>query len=258
MTPFRLLFPVRLFALVLALATAVTSLRAHAHIDVGPDAADAARLGFVGPSAQIALYVPPGEPFSNYAPYFPGGYYANELAFSSEDAAGSRPRVELLSVQGPPGGAVAFWEAGASAPSWSRAAGWTATSEDRPSLITYEDQTGYGHIHGRIFTVTHPGSYTLVFRAVDDAGLRAPSTPRSLALDALAPPALALRVEASTALLSFVCRANLTYDLQVSTDLVTWSGVEPHLAIFGTGGQLELSDPLAGRPRVFYRLVEYY
>jgi hypothetical protein len=60
--------------------------------------------------------------------------------------------------------------------------------------------------------------------------------------------------------LSFTSRANLVYDLQVCTDLASgeWDNVEPHRSMDGDGGTKGMTDPVAGRPRAFYRLVEYY
>jgi hypothetical protein len=236
---------------------AASLLHAHSHIDVQPDPAQPGRLALVGASSETMLYVPPGEPFSSYAPSFPGGYYACELTFSHEDPDGSDPRVQLLSVSGPEGGSLAFWEAGATTPTWSRPTGWTATADDRPELHT-DDMGGYGHIHGRVFTATHPGAYTVMFRVVDNLGGFEPSLPKAVTLTVLATPQLAIRIESGNAALSFASRPNLTYDLQVSTDLKTWKNVESRDFIGGTGGLVELTDPLAGRPRVFYRLVEYF
>ena len=238
-----------------ALLVASTSLRAHSHLDAQPAGG---ALALVGPATETMVYVPPGEPFSNYAARFPGGYYACELTFSSEDPDGSTPRVELLSVSGPAGGSFAFWEVGATSPTWSRPVDWTATSTDRPSLITYEDGSGYGHIHGRLFTATAPGTYTVVFRAIDDSGARTPSDPKTLTITVHATPQLSLRVSSGSATLTFTSRLNLTYDLQVSTDLATWTTVPAHAFVAGTGDTIELSDSLQDRPRVFYRLVEYF
>jgi hypothetical protein len=258
MNPLRLSHIVRFFRGLPFLLGLTAALHAHSHIDVGPDPADSTRLAFTGTSTETAIYVPRGEPFSSYTPFFPGGYYATELTFSAEDPADSLARVELVSVTGPADATLAFWEVHALSPTWSRPAGWTAGVGDRPSLITYEDGSGYGHIHGRAFTVTHPGIYTVVFRAVDDSGLRTPSAIKTITLTALATPQLAIRIENGDAKLSFTSRAGLTYDLQVSTDLQTWTNVEAHRFIDGTGATLDLSDPLADRPRVFYRLVEYF
>lgn len=230
---------------------------AHGHLDAGPDLTDGTRLALVGSSSETALFVPPGEPFSNYLRQFPGGYYASELTFSSEDPDGSRPRIELLSVAGPAGGSFGFWEVGATSPTWSRPSGWSASEGDRPSFVTYEDGTGYGHIHGRAFTATHPGDYTVVFRAVDDAGQRSAGEAKTVVFHVLATPALTLAVNAGAAELRFASRSEFTYDLQVSTDLETWTPVEGAEFVAGTGGEIQLGDAIAGRPRVFYRLVEY-
>ncbi len=239
------------------------SLQAHDHIEVGLDPANPAKLALVGPSAQTALFVPVGEPFSYAMPQFPGGYYACELTFSADGevldfAANSLPRIELLSVAGPTEGLFGFWEAGATSPTWTRPAGWFSTPTDRPSIVVNEDIFGYGHIHGRAFTFNRPGLYTVVFRAVDAAASpRAPSETKTVTFEVLATPQLSIRIESGNALLAFASRAGLTYDLQVSTDLQTWANVPAHRFINGTGAAIELSDPLADRPRVFYRLVEY-
>jgi hypothetical protein len=247
---------IRLPALGLALLSPVLS--AHSHVDV--QANPSGQLVLVGATSETMVYVPPGEPFTLYAPQFPGGYYATELTFSSEDplTPNALPRIQLLSVSGPAGAAFAFWEAGATTPTWTRATGWKASGADYPDLITYEDSSGVGHIHGRLFTATHPGTYTVVFRAVDDLGGFQPSLPKTVTITALATPQLALRIESGNAVLSFASRAGLTYDLQVSTDLQSWANVPAHRLIDGTGATIELSDPLADRPRVFYRLVEYF
>ncbi len=233
-------------------------LLAHVHVDIGPDAAQPSRLAMSGATATSAVYVPPGEPFSGYLSRFPGGYYASELTFSAEDPDGSLARVELLSVSGPEGGSLSFWEVGATSPTWTRATGWTATASDRPAIVVYEDGSGYGHIHGRALAFTRPGAYTAVFRAIDDSSARTPSLPYAVTFEVLATPQLAIRVENGVAKLSFASRADLTYDLQVSTDLASWTAVPAHRFVAGTGALVELDDALADRPRVFYRLVEYY
>ena len=97
----------------LFLLLAVSPTRAHDHVEVGEDPTDSARLGFDGPTFQLALYVPPGEPFSGYVPNFPGNRFANELTFTTDvnalnPAAGADPRIELVSVSGPAGGSFAF------------------------------------------------------------------------------------------------------------------------------------------------------
>ncbi|TAG32926.1 MAG: hypothetical protein EAZ36_01550 [Verrucomicrobia bacterium] len=230
---------------------------AHNHIDVRPDVLVPERLSLVGVDLETMLYVPRGEPFSLYAPSYPGGFYTCELTFTHEDPDGSTPSIQLLSVAGPMGAVFAFWEVGAQAPTWSRPVGWMATATDHPALHT-DDQGGFGHIHGRVFTVTQAGSYSVVFRVVDEAEVFQPSLPKTVVFQALATPQLLIHLDAGNLKLSFLSRQEFTYDLQASHDLVRWENVPAHRWIEGTGTALELSDPLAGRARIFYRLVEYF
>jgi hypothetical protein len=242
-----------------ALSLLSPALSAHSHVDV--QAAPSGQLTLVGATGETMVYVPPGEPFTLYAPQFPGGYYVTELTFSSEDplTPNALPHIQLLSVSGPTGASFAFWEAGATAPTWSRATGWTASAGDHPEFITYEDESGVGHIHGRLFTATHPGTYTVTFRAIDGTTTapRTASAPYVATIEVLATPPLSIRAEGDFARLSFTSRVDLTYDLQVSTDLLTWNNVPAHQFVAGTGVSIEITDSLAGRHRVFYRLVEY-
>ncbi|MFY8216928.1 MAG: hypothetical protein ACOVMP_10065, partial [Chthoniobacterales bacterium] len=213
---------------------------AHDHIDVGENPSNPNQLFLSGPTAQLALLVPAGEPFSFYLPEFPGGCYANELTFTTEVngipfATGSLPRVEILSITGPSGGTFAFWEIGAIAPTWTRDVSWESSGSDRPGFVVYEDGTGYGHIHGRAFSVNKAGTYQVTFRAVDDANVRLPSAPIALTFEALDPPQLSIAISGTTIRLGFVSRANLVYDVQRSTDLASgvWTTIGDPLD--GTG-----------------------
>jgi len=226
----------------------------HDHVEVDEQSG---RLRLHGPTNQTALFVPWGEPFSFYLPDFPGGWHASELTFTTE-LGGADPRIELVSVQGPAGGNFAFWEVGATTPTWSRAAGWDSAQGGIPSFPVVVN--GDGHTHGRCFTMDKPGTYTVVFRAVDAAGGFAASANKTLTFVAQQPPKLSITVAGGNASLSFTSRANLVYDLQVCTDLETgrWDNVGPHTFIDGSGDVRNMSDPMVGRPRAFYRLVEYY
>jgi len=246
----------------LLIALTLCHANAHDHIEVGINPSNPNQLFLDGPATQTALLVPRGEPFSSYLPQFPGGFYANELTFTTEVngiafAEGSLPRVEVLSVQGPAGCRFSFWEVGATAPTWSRDTFWAASVSDRPGFEVYEDGTGYGHIHGRAFCFDKPGTYQVTLRVVDDAGVRLPSAPMVLTFEALHPPPLTISAVGTTIRLGFQSRANLVYDVQRSTDLTSgvWTTIGDPLD--GTGANLEFSDPLSNRPRVFYRIVEY-
>lgn len=248
-----------LFAILL-LATLLAA-TAHDHIEVGENPSDPGQLDLDGPGFQLALFVPRGEPFSAYAPNFPGGYFATELTFTTEANAldfadGSLARVEIIAVTGPSGAAFSFWEAGSTAPTWTRPAGWTGNG-DASSIVVYEDGTGYGHIHGRAFTMDRAGTYHVTFRAVDDAGQRTPSPVKTLTFVAQEPPALSLRVTRTAATLGFHSRLNLSYDLQSCSDLAAgdWQTIATWLD--GVAVPRDLADPIANRQRAFYRLVEY-
>lgn len=244
---------------ILLFGAALSVAHAHEHVEVGRVSASSNQLAMSGPSQQLALYVPLREFFSGYVPDFPGGWHACELTFTTETSAlpmanGANPRIEIIAVTGPVGGSFAFWEVGATAPTWWRAVGWTGMAAVFPVILD-----GDTHAHGRAFTMDRPGTYTVTFRAVDAAGKFTPSANKTITFTAQQPPKLSVGMAGGNVSLSFTSRPNLTYDLQVCTDLASghWTGVEPHTFIDGHGDVKNLSDPAAGRPRAFYRLVEY-
>lgn len=249
--------PLSILFLVLTMLAAT----AHDHIEVGQNPSNPAQLYLDGPSVQLALFVPRGEPFSAYAPDFPGGCFATELTFTTEVNAlafadGSLARVEVVAVTGPAGAALSFWEVGATAPSWTRPSGWTANG-DAPSIVVYEDLTGYGHIHGRAFSIDRPGTYQVSFRALDETGQRTASPVKTVTFTAQEPPTLALAVSGPTANLGFHSRLNLSYDLQSCDNMATGQWQTIASWIDGAAAPRVLADPVANRTRVFYRVVEY-
>jgi hypothetical protein len=85
-------------------------------------------------------------------------------------ALGSTIYAQIVSVDGPPGGAFSFWDTGATNPTITLASGTTGTNTFRLSENDGSpDSDPYGHIHGRRFTVrtNTPGIYTVGFRAFD-------------------------------------------------------------------------------------------
>ena len=235
---------------------------AHDHVEVGRSGPSSAQLALDGPFQQVACFVPRGEFFSGYLPNFPGGWHASELTFTTEvnaldSADGANPRMELVSVSGPAGGSFAFWEVGATSPTWSRAVGWNSGQGNVPGFPVVFN--GDGHAHGRAFTMDKPGDYTVRFRAVDSNGAYAASANLTIVFRAQQPPNLSIGMDGGNVSLAFASLLNLRYDLQVCTDLKSgiWTGVEPHTFIEGSGDVKNMSDPVADRPRAFYRLVEY-
>lgn len=248
--------------ILLAAALATSPAAAHDHIEVGAGDGNPNLLALAGPAYQLALYVPPGEPFSGYAPAYPGGGFASELTFSTETAElefayGSLARAEVTAVTGPAGGSFSFWETGATSPAWSRPAGWSAADGDRPSFAVYQDQTGYGHIHGRIFTFTRAGTYTVSFRAVDDAGLRGASPVHVVTFVAQPPPPLSLHIQNGNIVLGFQSRLNLSYDLQACENLTSANWQTIAFWWDGAATPRQLQHPVGTATQRFYRVVEY-
>ena len=236
--------------------------QAHDHVEVGKSSQNPSQLGLDGPGYQLALLVPRHEPFSGYAPNFPGGYFACELTFTTEVGAldpayGSDPVIELVSVTGPTGAFFSFWESGSKVPTWSRSSGWNQTETDRPAFPVILG--GETHAHGRIFTTDQPGDYQIVFRAQDKNNLFLPSKDFTLAFYAQLPPPLSIQLQNGQALISFMSREYLVYDLQICTDLIAnkWINVEGNIGIDGNGLKTECPLPL-NYPRAFFRIVEYY
>jgi hypothetical protein len=232
---------------------------AHEHVEVGRSGAGSARLALDGPASPVACFVPRGEFFSGYLPQFPGGWHASELTFTTEvnaldSADRADPQIELISVSGPAGGSFAFWEVGATAPTWSRATGWNSTQGGIPSFpVVFK---GDGHAHGRAFTMDRPGNYTVTFRAVDANGLFSASANHTMVFRAQQPPQLSISIVGGNATLSFTSRDIFVYDLQRCEDLETavWVTIATK---DGTGSPIPLNDPIGARSRAFYRLVEY-
>ncbi len=238
--------------------------QAHDHVEVGVDPDDSERLAFDGVSLQLALLVPAGEFFSGYLPEFPGGDYTSELTFSVEGTASveipqspTRIRVAMVSVGGPPGGELSFWEVGGVTPAFTRPSGWTASPGDEPAFEISEPGVPYGHIHGRAFTFSVSGTYTVAFRADDIAGVLASSELHVMTFRALHPPQLTLRREGANVVLSFPSRLNLTYEIQATPDLraETWGTISA--PIDGTGGLVEFSEPFGTSAERWFRLIEY-
>ena len=235
---------------------------AHDHVEVGIHPANPGQLALDGPGVQLAPYVPVGEFFSSYATNFPGGCFASELTFTTENnnlevPEGADPVIELVSVTEPTGGSFSFWEVSASSPTWTRPAGWTQTVTNRPFFPVILN--GDNHAHGRAFTVDRPGEYQVTFRAVDRNAQFENSLDYTIAFRAKIPPPLSISLSNSQAIISFTSRTNLTYELQTRTNLSSglWqtNGI-PTNNINGDGALKEVAVPLS-HPRAFFRLIEF-
>lgn len=111
-----------------------------------------------------------------YAGYYQGNITLTAVAateahlgpFTNSPALGAHLFAQLVSVDGPAGGAFAFWDTGATSPTFSLAGGTTGTNTWQLSQNDGSPVTDpYGHFHGRRFTATKPGIYIVGFRGWD-------------------------------------------------------------------------------------------
>ena len=246
----------------LILLLSLGAVRAHDHIEVGRVSVASNQLALSGPSQQLALYVPLREFFSGDLPQFPGGWHACELTFTTEtnalqEALGANPRIEIVSVSGPASGSFAFWEVGATSPTFLLPAGWAGTGASFPVLFQ-----GDTHAHGRCFTMDKPGTYTVVFRVVDVANRFSTSVDKTITFRAQQPPQLVIGASGSHVALSYTGRTGFTYDLQRCTNLAvgTWTNLPAHEFVSGSGVKtnLTISNGFRPNPEAFYRLIEYF
>ena len=128
-----------------------------------------------------------------YAGYYAGNITLAVLAATAGNgssspfhpALGSVIYAQLVSVEGPADGEFAFWDSGATEPTIRLASGSTGTNLWKLSQNDGSPGTDpFGHIHGRQFTATRPGIYTVTFRAfdlstngIDGAPIHTPSAP---------------------------------------------------------------------------------
>lgn len=117
-----------------------------------------------------------------YVGYIQGSITFTALARTAESgetpsanaaALGSFIELGIVSVTGPDGGQFAFWDTGATTPSFSYASGFSVGSPTAtwdlsdPATAGDPGEDPFGHLHGRRLTATAPGSYTVGFQLVD-------------------------------------------------------------------------------------------
>ena len=156
----------------------------HGHLNVGAVAQiqDAKltfdnRADFIGDYVKTLNFATSGK----YSNYYEGNITLTALhstnvfgePIPNAPAPGAFVVVEIVSVHGPEGGAFQFWDADtATAPTYDIPVGSTTDTfrwEVSESALGAGEAGGdpFGHIHGRRFTVTKPGLYSIGFRAVD-------------------------------------------------------------------------------------------
>lgn len=116
-----------------------------------------------------------------FAGYYEGGItptalpttVANGGPTANAPANGSFIQMGIMSVTGPAGGQFGFWESGSVAPTFSYSSGYTTAA---PNLLALSDASlgagmagadPFGHLHGRRFTATELGNYSVSFQLFD-------------------------------------------------------------------------------------------
>ncbi|MSU20188.1 MAG: hypothetical protein EXS30_02190 [Pedosphaera sp.] len=163
------------------ISASIASAQDHGHLNagaVGTKQSDKLVFDNAGDFLTNSAYVKTLT-FTNggtYAGYYQGNITLTALAATppfggpapNAPALGSVIRAQLASVDGPPGGSFGFWDAGATNPTIGLMSGQTGTNMWR--LTESDGSPGsdpYGHFHGRRFTATKPGLYTVSFRVFD-------------------------------------------------------------------------------------------
>ena len=212
--------------------------------------------------------------FTNSGRY--SNYYQGNITFTvqaaTEDFLGPEPdhpapgsyvRARMLSVNGPPGGAFAFWENGATSPTISLASGQTGTSHYRVTQTDGSPGTDpFGHIHGRRFTATKPGVYTVRFQVFDTSvngtgggPIHTPSEVIEIAFQAGVTIAIQPDREAGNVRIRCGAMAGFHWQVQYATELgsaMTWQSFSP---IGGDDYFKELIDAEPPNGRRYYRLM---
>jgi hypothetical protein len=203
-----------------------------------------------------------------YAGYYQGNITLTALAATAPfggpvpnaPALGSQIWAQIVSVEGPVGGAFGFWDAGATNPSISLACGTTGTNSYIVSQNDGSPDTDpYGHIHGRRFTATQPGIYLVGFRAIDRSTNGAGGGPIQSPSDVLkfyfqaGINIASVSQTGGIASVTFGAAANQTYSLEYTADLGlnTWT---PLGSVSGNDSLQTLTDPNATDVKRFYRI----
>lgn len=179
---------------------------------------------------------------------------------------GSRLGIQVVRLEGPAEGALAFWDGDGENPGdrvTFRVP--TGTVHGTNTFVISENDGApgsdpYGHIHGREFTTTAPGLYTVGFRAVDlstngpgGGPLHAPSEVLDMYLQA-GPTLEQVATTAGGVRISFRSAPGVTNRLESCTDLGTraWNPVGP--LVRGNSTLQSIVDTNAPDPGRFYRL----
>jgi hypothetical protein len=235
----------------------------HGHLNIG---ASSGKLtfdngaDFSGAYVKTLIFTNAGK----YANFYQGNITFTALhstnAFGEIDPAapglGAFVVAAVVSVEGPAGGEFAFWDSTGVTASFQ-----TGTTNGTFRFNVSDADLGagqpagdaFGHIHGRRFTATKPGIYTVGFRVHDISanGPRyAPSDVQFLTFQA---GVNMVAIHPASGMLTFGAAAGYSWQLEATSDLVTWIPIGGPLT--GNDTLLDIEDAAPPGQIRFYRVV---
>ena len=267
--------------LVLSFSVAIRA-QDHGHLNVGAESVTQnAKLTFdngadfatASSYIKTLTYVDPATSPTNSLFKYRGQYQGNitltVLAATDQrggpipnaPAVGSQIYAQITSVDGPAGGVFNFWDSNAPTATISVPCGSTATNQ----FILSEnfgaaDEDPYGHIHGRRFSATKAGVYTVAFRASDRSAngpsggpIHTPSDILKIYFQAGLNIASVSRT-GTTNLVTFGTVLNQTFYVEASDSLTATNWIQIGGGFGGNDLLQSVIDPAATAPSRFYRL----
>lgn len=196
-------------------------------------------------------------------------------------ALGTYIEARMVSVTGPAGGEIGFWQededATVTTKVFSVPSGTTSTNRfnvsEGYSFTPYPDceitsdsrnADPFGHIHQRRFTANKPGLYVVGFQLIDTSTngvnggpVHQPSVTNYFYFQAGLYFNTAVKTN-NAVTVGFGARPYCNYDFEISTNLAAtnWLTIESYIGNFHSHLQ-HLTDPNATNPVQFYRLQEF-
>lgn len=181
-------------------------------------------------------------------------------------AFGSQLAVQVVSVSGPPGGSFAFWEGDGESDLGAITFSVPVGTTNGSNYLVISENDGaagtdpYGHIHGRQFTTTLPGTYIVGFRVIDVSQNGTGGGPIHTPSDVLPVRFQAgVRIEAmqlftNRVTVSFRAAPNISNRLEAVTSLgsTNWAAVAP--ALRGNNNLQTITDTNPPSGHKIYRL----
>jgi len=181
-------------------------------------------------------------------------------------AFGVQLAVQVVSVSGPPGGSFAFWEGDGESDLGNITFSVPVGTTNGANYLVISENNGepgadpYGHIHGREFTTSLPGTYLVGFRVIDLSTNGVGGGPIQSPSDILPVRFQAgLRIEAiqtftNRAVISFRSPPGISNQLEAANSFPPTNWQSVGFGLKGNNGLQTLTDTNINNPARFYRL----